>query len=68
MLTYDAAQRLDRSEDAEAAVTRAHIFAANAAARAVDAAIKIEGPWAYAKGGFLERLSRDARTLQVILR
>jgi alkylation response protein AidB-like acyl-CoA dehydrogenase len=68
VLTYDAAQKLDRSEDAEAAVTRAHIFAANAAARAVDAALRIEGPWGYAKGGLLERLSRDARTLQVILR
>ncbi|MFM8536102.1 MAG: acyl-CoA dehydrogenase family protein [Acidimicrobiia bacterium] len=68
VLTYDAAQKLDRHEDAEAAVTRAHIFAANAAARAVDAAIKVEGPWGYAKGGLLERLSRDARTLQVILR
>ena len=68
MLTYDAAQRLDRQEDADAAVTRAHIFAANAAARAVDAAVKVEGPWGYAKGGLLERLSRDARTLQVILR
>lgn len=68
VLTYDAAQRLDRQEDAEAAVTRAHIFAASAAARAVDAAIKVEGPWGYAKGGLLERLSRDVRTLQVILR
>lgn len=68
LLTYDAAQKLDRQEDADAAVTRAHIFAANAAARAVDAAIRVEGPWAYAKGGLLERLSRDARTLQVILR
>jgi hypothetical protein len=68
VLAYDAAQKLDRKEDAEAAVTRAHIFAANAAAKAVDAAIKVEGPWGYAKGGLLERLSRDARTLQVILR
>jgi hypothetical protein len=68
LLTYDAAQKLDRKEDAEAAVTRAHIFSALAATRAVDAAIKIEGPWGYAKGGLLERLSRDARTLQVILR
>jgi len=68
MLTFDAAQKLDRREDAEAAVTRAHIFAANAAARAVDAAIRVEGPWGYSKGGLLERLSRDARTLQVILK
>lgn len=68
MLTYDAAQRLDARQDGEAAATRAHIYAANAAARAVDAAIKVEGPWGYAKGSLLERLSRDARTLQVILR
>jgi alkylation response protein AidB-like acyl-CoA dehydrogenase len=68
LLTYDAAQKLDRNEDADAAVTRAHILSAMAAARAVEAAIKVEGPWGYAKGGLLERLSRDARTLQVILR
>jgi hypothetical protein len=68
VLAYDAAQKLDRQEDAEASATRAHIFAANAAVRAVDAAIKVEGPWGYAKGGLLERLSRDARTLQVILK
>jgi alkylation response protein AidB-like acyl-CoA dehydrogenase len=68
MLTYDAAQKLDRRDDGEAAATRAHIFAADAAARAVDAAIRVEGPWGYAKGGLLERLSRDTRTLQVILR
>lgn len=68
VLTYDAAQKIDRQEDVEASATRAHIFAANAAVRAVDAAIKVEGPWGYAKGGLLERLSRDARTLQVILK
>ncbi len=68
VLTYDAAQKLDRDEDAEGSAARAHIFAANAAVRAVDAAIKVEGPWGYAKGGLLERLSRDARTLQVILK
>lgn len=68
VLTFDAAQKIDRQDDAEGSAARAHIFAANAAVRAVDAAIKVEGPWGYAKGGLLERLSRDARTLQVILK
>lgn len=68
LLTYNAAQMLDRKEAADDAVTRAHVFAANAAARAVDAAIKVEGMSGYSRGGLLERLSRDARTLQVILR
>jgi hypothetical protein len=68
LLTYNAAQMLDRNEDAASAVTRAHAFAARAAQHAVDAAIKVEGAAGYLKGGLLERLSRDARTLQVILR
>ncbi len=68
LLTYDAAQMLDRQGSADDAITRAHVFAANAATRAVDAAIKVEGVAGYAKGSVLERLSRDARTLQVILK
>ena len=68
MLTYSAAQMLDRGENAEDAITRAQVFAANAAQRAVDAAIRVVGAVGYAKGSLLDRLSRDARTLQVILR
>ena len=68
LLTYNAAQMLDRNEPAAPAIERAHVFAADAAQRAVDAAIKVEGVSGYTKGGLLERLSRDARTLQVILR
>ena len=68
LLTYHAAQLLDLKQTAEDAIGRAHLFAANAAQRAVDAAIRVEGAAGYAKGGLLERLSRDARTLQVILR
>ncbi len=68
LLTYDAAQKLDRHGRADDEISRAQVFAANAAARAVDAAIKVEGVAGFAKGGLLERLSRDARTLQVILR
>src|SRR5687767_2726645 len=68
MLTYSAAQMLDRGENAEDAITRAQVFAANAAGQAVDAAIRVLGVVGYAKGSLLDRLSRDARTLQVILR
>jgi len=68
MLTYGAAQMLDRGENAEDAITRAQMFAADAAQRAVDAAIRVVGAAGLNRGGLLDRLSRDARTLQVILR
>jgi hypothetical protein len=68
LLTYDAAQSVDRGENAAGIVARALDFAANAAQSAIDAAIRNEGAAGYTKGGMLERLSRDARTLQVILR
>ena len=68
VLTYSAAQMLDRNEAADDVIARAHAFAAKAAQLAVDAAIRVEGAAGYVKGGLLERLSRDARTLQVILR
>ncbi len=68
VLTYGAAQMLDRGEDAEDAITRAQVFAANAAERAVDAAIRVVGAAGFTRGGLLDRLSRDVRTLQVILR
>ncbi len=68
LLTYGAAQMLDRGESAEDAITRAFTFAANAAERAVESAIRVVGANGFARGGLLDRLSRDARTLQVILR
>jgi hypothetical protein len=68
VLTYSAAQMLDRGEHADDAVTRAQAFAANAAARAVDAAIRVVGTVGYGKNSLLDRLSRDAQTLRVILR
>jgi alkylation response protein AidB-like acyl-CoA dehydrogenase len=68
VLTYSAAQMLDRGENADDAITRAQAFAANAAQRAVEAAIRVVGAVGYGKGSLLDRLSRDAQTLQVILR
>jgi hypothetical protein len=68
LLTYSAAQSLERGEASDDIVSRALEFASHAAQRAVDAAIRVEGSSGYTKGGLLERLSRDSRTLQVILR
>ena len=68
LLTYSAAQAVDRGEPSEPVVARVLEFAARAAQQAVDAAIRIEGAAGYQKGGLLDRLSRDARTLQVAFR
>jgi hypothetical protein len=68
LLTYSAAQSLDGDGQAGDLIARALEFASNAATRAVDAAIRVEGVSGFTKNGLLERLSRDARTLQVILR
>jgi alkylation response protein AidB-like acyl-CoA dehydrogenase len=68
LLTYSAAQAVDRGEPSEPLVARVLEFAARAAQQAVDAAIRIEGASGYAKGGLLDRLSRDARSLQVAFR
>jgi alkylation response protein AidB-like acyl-CoA dehydrogenase len=67
LLTYNAAQLLDLKHAADDALSRAHLFAANAAASAVDAAIKLEGS-PDIRWRLLERLPRDARTLQVLVR
>jgi hypothetical protein len=68
LLTYSAAQAVDRGEPAETLVARVLDFAARAAQHAVDAAIRVEGAAGYSKGSLLERLARDARMLQVVLR
>lgn len=68
LLTYSAAQSFDRGEQTTDLVGRALDFASHAAQRAVDAAIRVEGMAGYSRNGLLERLARDARTLQVILR
>ena len=65
---FDAAQTLDRGEDRRRRWSRARsMFAARRRAarrRRGDSAWR--APAAISKGGLLERLSRDARTLQVI--
>jgi len=68
LLTYAAAQELDLGGQADSSIARALEFAVRAAQRAVDAAISVEGIAGYSKGGLLDRLARDARTLQVVLK
>ena len=68
LLTYAAAQALDRQEPAEHLIARALELASKAAQHAVDAATRVAGPGALGNGALLDRLSRDARMLTVILR
>lgn len=68
LIAYSAAQSLDRGQRSDDLITRALDYASKAAQQAVDAAIRVEGASGYLKGSLLERLSRDAKTLQVILR
>lgn len=67
LLTLAAAQQLDQETGATASIALARTFAATAAERAVDAAIRVVGPSGYQAGSLLERLSRDARTLTLVL-
>lgn len=67
LLTLSAAQMVERNELSEPAIDLAKMLSATAAENAVQAAIRIEGVDGYARAGLLERLTRDARTLTVIL-
>lgn len=67
LLTLSAAQMMERDEESEQTIDLAKMLSAAAAEKAVQAAIRIEGADGYARAGLLERLTRDARTLTVIL-
>jgi alkylation response protein AidB-like acyl-CoA dehydrogenase len=67
LLTLNAAQMMERDEASERMIDLAKTLSATAAEKAVEAAIRIEGVDGYARAGLLERLTRDARTLTVIL-
>jgi alkylation response protein AidB-like acyl-CoA dehydrogenase len=61
LLTYKAAR-----SGAAADVGLARLMASSAAARAVDAALRVIGPAALAEGHLIERLARDVRALSVL--
>jgi alkylation response protein AidB-like acyl-CoA dehydrogenase len=67
LLTLSAAQVLERGESSDAALSMAAGLASAAAEGAVEAASLIEGPAGYRRGSALERLTRDARTLKLLL-
>ena len=67
LLTLNAAQLMERDEESERMIDLAKTLSATAAEKAVEAAIRIEGVDGYERAGLLERLTRDARTLTVIL-
>jgi alkylation response protein AidB-like acyl-CoA dehydrogenase len=66
MLTLAAAQALDAS-DAQTAIALARLMACAACRNAVDAALRVAGPAGYREGTLLERLSRDARAVSLLL-
>jgi alkylation response protein AidB-like acyl-CoA dehydrogenase len=67
LLTLSAAQIVERGEAADAALLMAARLSSAAVEGAVDAASVIEGPGGYRRGATLERLTRDARTLKLLL-
>jgi hypothetical protein len=62
LLTYKAARTMS---DADIALAR--LMATGAADRAVGAALRVIGPEALKEGSVLERLSRDVRTIALVL-
>lgn len=68
LLTVKAAQSVARGDghDGRADARLAKLFAADVAARAVDAALRILGPAGYRRGTVTERLTRDARTIGLL--
>ncbi len=67
LLVLSAAQIVERGEPADVALSMAARLSAAAAERGVEAASVIEGPSGYRRGGALDRLTRDARTLKLLL-
>jgi alkylation response protein AidB-like acyl-CoA dehydrogenase len=61
LLTYKAARS---GGEADGALAR--VLASAAAARAVDAAVRVVGPHALTEGSLLDRLSRDVRVVAVL--
>lgn len=67
VLTLHAAQTLSDEQAAAGFVAMAKLAAARAAQLAVDVALRVTGPQGFARGALLERLSRDARAVALLL-
>jgi alkylation response protein AidB-like acyl-CoA dehydrogenase len=67
VLTLQAAQTMSDDQAAAGSVAMAKLAAARAAQLAVDVALRVTGPQGFARGALLERLSRDARAVALLL-
>lgn len=67
VLTLHAAQTMGDEAAAAGFVAMAKLAAARAAQLAVDVALRVTGPQGFARGALLERLSRDARAVALLL-
>lgn len=65
-LTYHAARLADAGEDAAPAAAAARLEAVEAAVLASDEAIQVHGGYGYTNEYHVERIYRDAKTLEVI--
>jgi alkylation response protein AidB-like acyl-CoA dehydrogenase len=65
LLTHKAGQAIDAG-DGRAEASLAKVFAADVAERAVEAALRVLGPDGYRRGTVTERLTRDARAIQLL--
>jgi alkylation response protein AidB-like acyl-CoA dehydrogenase len=65
--TLRAAQAFDDQRDAEGFVAMAKLAAVRAAQQAVDAALRVAGADGFKRGTLLERLTRDARAVSLMM-
>ncbi len=67
MLTLQAAQVVASGGEASGAVAMAKLAATRAAQQAVDAALRVAGPDGFMRGTLVERLTRDVRTVSLLM-
>ncbi len=67
LITLQAAQRIASSSEGEGLVAMAKLAATRAAEQAVNAAVRVAGPDGYLRGALLERLSRDIRSVSLLM-
>ena len=65
LLTWDAAERMDRGEDARRAASMAKYFASEGAVDVANEAIQIHGGYGYTTEFDVERLYRDAKVTTI---
>jgi acyl-CoA dehydrogenase len=66
LMVFDAATKIDNSQDASMEASMCKIFATETLSKTVDRAFQIIGNEAYAKGSAIERICRDSRVLRIV--